>query len=110
MPSLDEAEPPGAARDLGELPRLERPALLTVELRRLGEEERLAGQVDPVAENVGRDADIGVARRNRSISSRLDASGIAPYSTATRSGRRRFTSPASASTALRLKATRTVPV
>ena len=48
--------------------------------------------------------------RKRSISSRLDASGIAPYSTATRPGCNRFTSPASASTAFRLKATTTVPV
>ena len=42
VPSLDEAEPPRASGDLRQLPRLERPALLTVELRRLGEEERLA--------------------------------------------------------------------
>ncbi len=48
--------------------------------------------------------------RNRSISSLLDASGIAPYRTATRPGCRRFTSPASARTALRLNATTTVPV
>ena len=37
--------------------------------------------------------------RKRSISSRRDDSGMAPYRTATRPGCRRFTSPASASTA-----------
>ena len=48
--------------------------------------------------------------RKRSISSRREASGIAPYRTATRPGWSRFTSPASARTALRLNATTTVPV
>src|SRR6185312_5244629 len=48
--ALDKAEPPRAARDLRQLPRLQRPALLAVELRRLGEEKRLARQVDAVPE------------------------------------------------------------
>src|SRR5690242_20990307 len=38
------------------LPRLEVAPLLAVELRRLGEEERLARQVDAVAQDVGRRA------------------------------------------------------
>ena len=61
VPALDESEPAGAARDLGELPGKEVAALLAVELRRLREEQRLAGQVDAVAEDVGRDADVGPA-------------------------------------------------
>ena len=42
MPSLDEPETAGAAGDLRELPREQVTPLLAVELRRLGEEERLA--------------------------------------------------------------------
>ena len=55
-------EPTRAPCDLRELPRLERPTVLAVELRRLREEERLAGKVDPVPEHVGRDADVSTAR------------------------------------------------
>ena len=62
MSALDEAEASGAPGDLRELPRQEVAALLTVELVRLGEEERLAREVDPVAEDVGSDADVGSAR------------------------------------------------
>src|SRR6188472_2932487 len=62
VPALDETEPPRATCDLRQLPRLERPTLLAVELRRLGEEERLARQVDTVPEDVRRDADVRVAR------------------------------------------------
>ncbi len=58
VPALHEPEPPGPSCDLGELPREEVAALLAVELRRLGEEERLAGKVDAVAEDVGRDAHV----------------------------------------------------
>src|SRR5262249_6944074 len=56
MAALVEAVPPGASRDLRDLPRLEVAPLLAVELRRLGEEERLAREVDAVAEDVGRGA------------------------------------------------------
>ena len=56
---LDEAEPAGSPGDLRELPRQEVAPLLPVELRRLREEKRLAGEVDAVPENVGRDADVG---------------------------------------------------
>ena len=58
MAALVEAEPAGAAGDLGDLPRLEVAPLLAVELRRLREEQRLAGEVDPVPEDVGRGADL----------------------------------------------------
>ena len=61
MSALDEAEAAGPSGDLRELPGLEVAALLAVELRRLGEEQRLARQVDAVAEHVGRDADVGRA-------------------------------------------------
>ena len=61
MAALDEPEPAGPAGDLRELPRQEVAPLLAVELRRLGEEQRLAGKVDAVAEHVGRDADVGAA-------------------------------------------------
>ena len=57
--ALDEAESAGSPGDLRELPRQEVAPLLPVELRRLREEERLAGEVDAVPENVGRDADVG---------------------------------------------------
>ena len=60
--ALDEAEASGAPGDLRELPRQEVAALLTVELVRLGEEERLAREVHPVAEHVGGDADVGGTR------------------------------------------------
>ena len=63
MAALVEAEAAGAARDLGDLPRLEVAPLLAVELRRLGEEQRLARQVDAVPEDVGRRADLGARRR-----------------------------------------------
>src|SRR5690242_21960933 len=43
------------------LPRLEVAPLLAVELRRLGEEERLAREVDAVAEDVGRRAHLRAA-------------------------------------------------
>src|ERR671910_2176958 len=62
MAALDEPEPAGTARDLGQLPGQERPALLSVELRRLGEEKRLAGEVHAVAEHVRRDAHVRGAR------------------------------------------------
>src|SRR6478672_9639729 len=52
--ALVEAEAPGAAGDLRDLPGLEVAPLAAVELRRLGEEQRLARQVDTVAEHVGR--------------------------------------------------------
>ena len=61
MAALDEPEPTCAPCDLSELPREEVAALLAVELRRLGEEQRLAGQVDAVAEHVGSDADVRAA-------------------------------------------------
>ena len=60
--ALDEPEAAGAAGDLRELPRQQVPPLDPVELRRLGEEEGLARQVDAVAEHVGRDTDLGGAR------------------------------------------------
>ena len=76
---LDEAEPPGPTRDLRELPRQEISSRLAVELRRLGEEKRLAGKVDPVPEDIGGDRHVGRAPpRKRSISSRRELSGIAP--------------------------------
>ena len=55
--ALDEAEAAGPARDLGDLPRVQIAPLLTVELLRLGEEQRLAGEIDPVPEHVGGAAD-----------------------------------------------------
>ena len=61
VPALDEAEAPGAARDLRELPRQQVAARLAVELRRLGEEQRLAGEVDAVPEHVRGDGDVGRA-------------------------------------------------
>ena len=57
MTALDEAEPACAAGDLRDLPRVQVAPLLAVELLRLGEEERLAGEVDAVAEHVGGAAD-----------------------------------------------------
>src|SRR5690242_11513512 len=54
--ALVESEAPRASGDLRDLPRLEVAPLLAVELRRLGEEERLARQVDAVAQDVGRRA------------------------------------------------------
>ena len=54
---------PGAPRDLRDLPRLEVAPLLAVELRRLGEEQRLAREVDAVAEHVGRCAHLRLRRR-----------------------------------------------
>ena len=79
MTALDEAEAARAARDLGDLPRVQVAPLLAVELLRLGEEERLAGEVDAVAEHVGGDSrPSACAGMKRSISSRRDASGIAP--------------------------------
>src|SRR5205823_11635022 len=62
VPTLDEAEASRPARDLRQLPREQRSPLLPVELRRLREEERLAGEIDPVAEDVGRDAHVGGPR------------------------------------------------
>ena len=59
--ALVEAEPPGAPRDLRDLPRLEVAPLLPVELLGLGEEQRLARKVDAVTEHVGRRADLGRA-------------------------------------------------
>ena len=56
--ALDEPEPAGTARDLRQLPGQERPSLLSVELRRLGEEKRLAREVDAMAEHVRRDAHV----------------------------------------------------
>src|SRR5437764_4448667 len=53
-----EAEASRPTGDLRDLPRLEIAPLLPVELRRLGEEQRLAGEVDAVAEDVGRSADL----------------------------------------------------
>src|SRR5206468_11894256 len=50
--ALVEAETAGAAGDLRDLPRLEVAPLLPVELRRLGEEQRLARQIDAVPEDV----------------------------------------------------------
>ena len=58
---LDQAEPAGSPGDLRELPRVKVTTLLAVELRRLGEQERLARQVDSVAEDVRRDADVRCA-------------------------------------------------
>ena len=60
--ALDEPEAPCPARDLGELPRQQVAPLDSVELRRLGEEQRLARQVDAVSEHVGGDADVRRAR------------------------------------------------
>ena len=59
--ALDEPEPSGATRDLRDLPRQQVAPLLPVELRRLGEEQRLARQVDAVTEHVGGDAHVGAA-------------------------------------------------
>ena len=56
MAALVEAEATGAARDLRDLPRQEIAALVAVELVGLGEEQRLARQVDAVPEHVGRRA------------------------------------------------------
>ena len=61
MAALVEAVAAGAPRDLRDLPRLEVAPLLAVELRRLGEEKRLAREVDAVAEDVGRGAHLGLA-------------------------------------------------
>ena len=61
VPALVEAEAAGAAGDLRDLPRLEVAALVPVELVGLGEEQRLARQVDAVAEHVGRRAHLGRA-------------------------------------------------
>ncbi len=78
VPALDEPEAPGAAGDLRELPREQVAPLLAVELRRLGEEERLAGKVHSVPEDVGRDADIGRARQEAVDLLAPGGSGIAP--------------------------------
>ena len=61
MTALDEPETARAAGDLRELPREQVAAHLAVELRRLGEQQRLAGQVDAVTEHVRGDADVGAA-------------------------------------------------
>ena len=53
VPAFDEPETAGAPGDLRELPREQVAPRLAVELRRLGEEQRLARQVDAVAEHVG---------------------------------------------------------
>src|SRR5262249_46906521 len=58
--ALVEAEAARAPGDLRDLPRLEVAPLLAVELRRLGEEQRLARQVDAVPEDVGRRAHLGL--------------------------------------------------
>src|SRR5213075_1107769 len=52
--ALVEAEASGAAGDLRDLPGLEVAPLAAVELRRLGEEQRLAREVDAVTEHVSR--------------------------------------------------------
>ena len=61
VPALDEPEAPRAAGDLRELPRQQVTPRLAVELRRLGEEQRLAGKVDAVAEHVGGHGHVGRA-------------------------------------------------
>ena len=61
MTALYEPEAAGAAGDLRDLPGVQISPLLAVELLRLGEEQRLAGKVDSVTEDVGRTADRGLA-------------------------------------------------
>ena len=56
--ALDEAEAPGPTGDLREFPRQQVASRLAVELRRLREQQRLAGEVDAVPEHVRRDADV----------------------------------------------------
>lgn len=58
--ALDQPEAAGSARDLGDLPGVEIAPLDAVELRRLGEEQRFAGQVDAVPEHVRGGAEIGL--------------------------------------------------
>ena len=63
MPALVKAEPTRAPRNLCNLPRQQVAPLLAVELRRLRKEQRLAGQVDAVAEHVRRRAHLRGARK-----------------------------------------------
>ena len=60
MAALHEPEAAGTAGDLGDLPGVEISPFLTVELLRLGEEQRLAGEVDAVPEHVRRATDVGI--------------------------------------------------
>src|SRR5262249_18062390 len=60
--ALVKTEAAGASCDLRDLPRLEVAAFFAVELRRLGEEKRLAREVDAVAEDVGRRAHLRATR------------------------------------------------
>ena len=78
MAALDEPESARPAGDLRELPRQQVAPLLAVELRRLGEQQRLAREVDAVTEHVGGDADIGRAAEEAVDLLAPRASGIAP--------------------------------
>ena len=60
MAALDEPEAARPAGDLGDLPGVEIAPLLAVELLRLGEEQRLAREIDAVPEHVRRAADVGL--------------------------------------------------
>jgi ketosteroid isomerase-like protein len=87
--ALHEAEAAGPAGDLRDLPRVQVAALLAVELGRLGEEQRLARQVDAVSEDIGCRAEVGRAaaealdldaarrERHRAVENR-DAAGVTP--------------------------------
>ena len=79
MAALDEAEAAGAARDLRDLPGVQVAPLLAVELLRLGEEQRLAGEVDAVPEHVGGAADVGLpVQEALDLERAATPSGIAP--------------------------------
>ena len=78
MPALDEAEAAGAAGDLRDLPGVQVAPLLAVELLRLREEQRLAGRLTPWPSTSVAQQTVACPFMKRSISTRRDASGIAP--------------------------------
>ena len=77
--ALDEPEAPSAPGNLRKLPREEIASLLAVELRRLGEEgaSRTGGSPRAASASVATQTS-AAPERKRSISSRREASGIAP--------------------------------
>jgi hypothetical protein len=81
--ALHEAEATGSSGYLRQFPRQEVPALLAVELRRLGEEERLAGRLTPCPRT-------SVARRR---GPRPRGSGLSPHAARTAASLRRGPRP-----------------
>ena len=84
-------------------------ARLPVELGRLREQQGLAGEVHAVPEDVRRHADVSRAREKRSISSRREASGIAPVEDRDAARMQPVHLAGEREAALRLNATTTVP-